>query len=456
MSNLVAIVGRPNVGKSALFNKMAKRQISIVHDMPGTTRDRVVATVRFGERQYELMDTGGIGVETADPLAANVGLEVDIAVTRADLILLVVDGQSGLHPVDREIARKLRKSAKEVFLVINKVDHDRQMVDEMGFRKIGFREIHTVSAAHGRGIHALEEQVAEKVGQTIDRQALLKKPVKIAIVGKPNVGKSSLVNRLLEDARTIVSDLPGTTRDSVDLPFRLKHGREERDYVLIDTAGMRHRSKVSTSVEVFSVMRAEKSVERADLVVLVLDAEVGVTKQDKQIAGFVQKLRKPMFIVINKWDLAVDQQELRRKIQTFKGEYEEALHAQLFFCRYAPIIFLSAKTGHNIKDFTTALRKVEQQLTIRMSTAELNRVIKKALDQNPPPTRGNKRMKLFYAVQKTDESRLVSPTFILFVNDPDMFNDSFDAYLSAQLRKEFGFEGCPILFELRARENRNE
>ncbi|MDL5053940.1 ribosome biogenesis GTPase Der [Oscillatoria laete-virens NRMC-F 0139] len=329
---LVAIVGRPNVGKSALFNKLAHRQIAIVHDMPGTTRDRIIAEVLHRDKVFDLMDTGGIGVQTKDPLRQVVNTEVDVAIESADLILFVVDAKTGLHPVDKEVAGKLRRSKKNVFLIINKLDSGKQQFDAAEFTRLGFDTIFHASAAHGIGIKLLADAVSEQVGRKRDFAAeKANRPTKIVIIGKPNVGKSSLVNRLLDDERTIVSDIAGTTRDSVDLPFMLKRGNETRPYVLIDTAGIRHRSKVSTSVEVFSVMRSEKAIKRADLVVLILDAQSGVTNQDKKIAGFVQKLLKPLFIVVNKWDIALEQQKLRRGIKSFAQEYEDALKKGAFF-----------------------------------------------------------------------------------------------------------------------------
>ncbi len=447
----VAIVGRPNVGKSALFNKLAHRQIAIVHDMPGTTRDRIIAEVLHRDKVFDLMDTGGIGIKTSDPLRHAVNTEVDIAIESADLILFVVDAKTGLHPVDKEVAGKLRRSKKPVILIVNKVDSGKQQFDSAEFSRMGFEDIFHTSAAHGQGIKLLADEITERVGQKRDFAAeKLSRPTKIVIVGKPNVGKSSLINRLLADERTIVSDIAGTTRDSVDLPFLLKRGNETRPYVLIDTAGIRHRSKVSTSVEVFSVMRSEKSIERADLVVLILDAQSGVTNQDKKIAGFVQKLLKPLFIVVNKWDIALEQQKLRRGIKSFAQEYEDALKRELFFCRYAEVIFLSAKTGHNINAFTDAIQNVERNLQAKISTGELNRVLGKATSEFLPPMKGTKRLKIYYAVQKAPEKILSAPTFILFVNNPDLFTDQYDAYLCNRFREQFELTGCPILFELRS------
>ena len=254
---LVAIVGRPNVGKSALFNKLAHRQIAIVHDMPGTTRDRILAEVLHHDFVFDLMDTGGIGVETDDPLRHVVNTEVEVAIESADLILFAVDAKTGLHPVDKEVATKLRRSKKPVFLIVNKLDNGKQQFDAAEFSRLGFEDVFHTSAVHGIGILTLADTIAEKVGRKRDyEEEKVTRPTKMAIVGKPNVGKSSLVNKLLEDERTIVSPIAGTTRDSVDLPFYLKRGDTTKPYVLIDTAGIRHRSKVSSSVEVFSVMRA--------------------------------------------------------------------------------------------------------------------------------------------------------------------------------------------------------
>lgn len=451
MKQLVAIVGRPNVGKSALFNKLAHRQIAIVHDLPGTTRDRIAAEVFHREKSFDLMDTGGIGVETSDPLRHVVNTEVQVAIESADLILFVVDAKSGMHPVDKEIALKLRRSKKSVFLIVNKVDSAKQKLDTIEFDRLGFPEMFVTSAVHGIGIKLLADAISDRVGHKRDfDQERETRPTKITIVGKPNVGKSSVINRLLNDERTIVSEIAGTTRDSVDLPFELKRGKETFPYILIDTAGIRHRSKVATSVEVFSVMRSEKSIERADMVVLMLDAEYGVTSQDKKIAGMVQKLLKPLFIVVNKWDLALEQANLRHGIKAFSKEYEDALKKELFFCRYAEVIFLSAKTGHNISSFTKAIQNVEKNLKTKISTGEFNRVLNKATTEFLPPMKGTKRLKIYYGVQKAPERELIAPTFILFVNNPDLFTDQYDSYLCNRLREHFSLQGCPILFELRS------
>jgi GTP-binding protein len=444
----VAIVGRPNVGKSALFNRLAGRRISIVHDQPGVTRDRIVSFCKLGRHSFEIIDTGGIGSEPDPDFAESTREGAFVAMESADAILFVVDSIDGSTPLDEELARTIRGCSKPVILVVNKVDTETHESRAYDFAALGFDRTLTVSAAHGRGIGDLIEGIEEvlpEVGVVDADEPEL--PPKLALVGRPNVGKSSLVNAILGDRRTTVSEIPGTTRDTVDVAAE----REGKNYILCDTAGIRHRSKHNTSVEVFSVMRSEKTIQRVDLNILVIDASTGVTSQDKKIAGLIQKARKPAVIALNKWDLIAggkrtDPEELREHVQRVRDE--------LFFLDYAPVVVLSALTGENIRRLFTTVEKVRQHSTRRAGTGELNRVLRAAMERQPPPTRSNRRFKLLYATQANTPERtaIPCPLFVLFVNNPSLLPEAYLNYLAARIRDEWEFPGLPITVRLRGRE----
>lgn len=447
----VAIIGRPNVGKSALFNRLAGRQISIVHDQPGVTRDRIGATCALGEAPFEITDTGGIGSDPDPDFAESVREGAFIAMESAQVILFVTDSIDGMTPLDGEIARLVRSAARQVILVVNKVDTPAHESRAFEFARLGFHQTLTVSAAHGRGIselvHAIEAMLPEPLPGD---DAPPRETPRLALVGRPNVGKSSLVNAILGEARTMVSEVAGTTRDAVDVETCF----EERSYILCDTAGIRHRSKHNTSVEVFSVMRSEKTIRRADINILVIDATTGVTSQDKKIAGLIQKAKKPAVIALNKWDLVprADRPEaevLREQI--------DRIRAELFFLDYAPVVVLSALTGENLRRLFTTVEKIRQHSTRRAGTGELNRVLRAAMERQPAPSRGSRRFKLLYAAQAKESSsaRIQPPLFILFVNDPRLLPDSYQHYLAARIREEWEFPGLPILMRLRGREGVN-
>lgn len=447
----VAIVGRPNVGKSALFNRLAGRMISIVHDQPGVTRDRIASVCKLGSAPFEIVDTGGIGDDPDPDFAEPTREGAMIAIECSDLILFVTDAQDGITPLDAELASLIRASGRPVILVVNKVDVDAHESKADEFSRLGFANALAVSAAHGRGIGDLV-QLAESLLPPPPEEDSAARTVapKLAIVGRPNVGKSSLVNAILEDKRTIVSDIPGTTRDAVDIATE----REGKPYILCDTAGIRHRSKHNTSVEVFSVMRSEKTILRADLNVLVIDATSGVTSQDKKIAGLIQKANKPAVIVLNKWDLVApegkpDPELLREHVSRVKRD--------LFFLDYAPVIVLSAKTGENVRRLFTMVEKVREHSMRRAGTGELNRVIRAAIERQAPATKANKRFKVLYVTQVNDPgpSAIKAPQFILFVNDPRLLQDSYVNYLCARIRDKWEYPGLPILLRLRGREGRN-
>ncbi len=446
----VAIVGRPNVGKSALFNRLAGRRISIVHDQPGVTRDRIGAICKKGTEPFEITDTGGIGAEPDPDFAEATKAAAEIAIVSADVLLFVVDGQSGATPLDLELAAKLRGASRPVILVVNKVDVEQHEDFVNDFSRLGFAHTLGVSAAHGRGIEELITAVEELLPESPKADEVQAAP-KLAIVGRPNVGKSSLINAILNDKRAIVSDIPGTTRDAVDIAYE----RDGERFILCDTAGIRHRSRHDSSVEVFSVMRSEETIARADLCVLVIDATSGVTTQDKKIAGLIQKARKAAVVVLNKWDLV---KEPGAKDADLLREHVDSLRRELFFLDYAPVIVMSAKTGENLKRLFTMIEKVRQHATRRAGTGELNRLLRAAFDRQQPPMRGSRRFKLLYATQMVPPNPppFEPPQFLLFVNDPRLLPDSYLNYLIARLRDKWEFPGLPILLKKRGREEKED
>jgi GTP-binding protein len=481
----VAIVGRPNVGKSALFNRLVGRKIAIVHDQPGITRDRLPATCTRGERPFTLWDTGGIFGAGDSELTQQVRRAAENALRESDLILFVVDGKAGVSPVDEELARMLRKSRKPVVLVINKIDTEKHDPLAAEFDSLGFKEIISVSAEHARGISELLDAIELQLPSPAniedptpvrrgpgDGGSDVELPVAIAIVGRPNVGKSSLINSIVRGERAIVSELPGTTRDAIDITYE----RAGLKFVFIDTAGIRRRGKVSASAEVFSVMRAERSIRRADLCVLVVDLTMGVTAQDKRIAGLIQKARKAAIVVLNKWDLV---NQGRGKKPSAKELIEET-RSRIFFLDYAPVLITSASTGENVDRLFALIQKIQYAAQKRIGTGVLNRLLRQAFEANPPPLVKGKRLKLFYAAQPTgggERSELESgahatpepgsttqtsrrirrssplqvPEFVLFVNDPRLMSETYRRYLEARVREAESYPGLPIIFMLRPR-----
>lgn len=445
----VAIVGRPNVGKSAIFNRLAGRKISIVHDQPGVTRDRIVAVCKLGDAPFEIVDTGGIGADPDPDFAKSTHAAAEIAIESADLLLFVVDGQDGATPLDLELAERLRRSGRPAILLVNKVDvpeHDDFPAD---FARLGFATTLGVSAAHGRGIGELVEAI-EDVLPPEEIVAQLEAP-KLAFVGRPNVGKSSLVNSILDDQRSVVSPIPGTTRDAIDTACEW----DGKSFVLCDTAGIRHRSKHNASVEVFSVMRSEEAIRRADLCVLVIDAAEGVTSQDKKIAGLIQESRKACLVALNKWDLV---QSHGQADSDLLREHVARVREELFFLNYAPVVALSAKTGVNVKRLFTTIEKIRQHATRRTGTGELNRLLRGVMERQPPPLHGKRRFKLLYATQLVPPNPrpFQVPVFLLFVNDPRLLPESYTNFLSARLREKWQYPGLPIFLRTRGREKRTQ
>jgi len=447
----VAIVGRPNVGKSALFNRLVGRKISIVHDQPGVTRDRISAKSTLGRNPFTLIDTGGIGSDVDLSFTEQVRAEADIAIASADLILFVVDAKAGLNPIDAQLARQLRRVKTPLILVVNKLDDQKHHLNEAEFSKLGFENVVGISAEHGRNIGTLTGLIDTFLPDTEAlEEAATELPTCIAIVGRPNVGKSSLINAILNDNRTLVSNIAGTTRDAVDVPYT----RKDQAYLLIDTAGIRPRGKVDNSVEVFSVIRSERSIRRADLCVLVIDATMGVTAQDKKIAGQIQEAHKPCVIVVNKYDLV----QVNGDPKKFEQDFVQRILAELFFLSYAPVIPLSAKTRDHMSRLFRVIEHVRADSRRRIGTGPLNRRLQAMLTANPPPIRSGKRFKILYAtqVEPPRDMAVPVPKIVLFVNDDQALPDSYRKYMEGNLREASPFLGLPLLIQLRGREKRGE
>ena len=444
----VAIVGRPNVGKSALFNRLVGRKIAIVHDQPGITRDRISAICNRGARSFTLWDTGGIFGVGERKLSAQVRRAAEEALHDSDLLLFVVDAKEGLSPIDEELARMLRKARKPAVLAINKIDIEKHEPLAAEFDSLGFEPSFLISAEHDRGISELLSEIERRLpspANTEHRTSNIEGQIAIAIVGRPNVGKSSLINSIVRRERAIVSELPGTTRDAIDILYE----RDGRKFVFIDTAGIRRRGKHSSSVEVFSVMRAERSIRRADVCVLIVDLTMGVTAQDKRIAGLIQKARKPAIIVLNKWDLV---RQRRGEKQTARQLIEEG-SARIFFLEYAPALITSALTGENVEKLFASIEIIQRAARQRIGTGVLNRLLRQAFEANPPPMVKGRRLKLFYATQAggKEEPQLQFLEFVLFVNDPRLMNETYRRYLEARIRKAEPYPGLPITLTLRPR-----
>jgi GTP-binding protein len=447
----IAIAGRPNVGKSALFNRIAGRRIAIVHGQAGITRDRISAKCEIGGKTFRLWDTGGIVGAGETQLTDEVRASAELAMAESDLILFVVDGQDGVNPMDRELARLIRKLHKPVLLLVNKIDDPKHEPRADEFSALGFEDVFPISAAHGRGVRELHEKI-ENFLPASDLKAQtsnLTPPIAVAILGRPNAGKSSLINTLLRDRRAIVSEIPGTTRDAVDIEYE----REGKRFLFIDTAGIRARSKHSSSVEVFSVMRAEKTIKRADICVLVIDAAEGIKAQDRRIAALIQKARKACVIVLNKWDLV---RTSRKQRQTMEDVIANA-RAELFFIDYAPVLVTSALTGEHADKIFKMIERIRRAARAHIGTGKLNRALRADFAANPPPMVKGKRLKLFYATQSSgNESReFAPPEIVLFVNSARFLTQPYARFLEAKTRELEPYPGLPILLTCRARLDRH-
>jgi GTP-binding protein len=448
----VAIVGRPNVGKSAIFNRLAGRKIAIVHDQPGVTRDRLAAPCTATATRCTLLDTGGIGAPLDDGFAAQVAVEADIAIHAADLVLFVVDARDGLTGVDESLAARLRGAAVPVILVINKVDTGKQEHAGSDFARLGLATAIQVSAEHGRNFHELTAAIDRHLAPLACELAAAAHEaeaagLRLAIVGKPNAGKSSLINAILNDQRTIVSEIPGTTRDAVDLPY-LHNGER---FTLIDTAGLRPRSRRDSSVEVFSAMRSEKAVRRADVCVLVIDLAAGVSVQDRRIARMLLDEHKPCVIALNKFDLFHPGAPRRVRVE----EAGEHVRRELFFLDYAPFIAVSATRGQAVDKVLAQILEIRARAANPPQTGPLNRLLQRAFEANPPPVhkRHGRRLKLFYATAAVDahHATVPVPNYLLFVNDQRLATEAYRQYLSNKIRAAFPAPGIPVIISFRSR-----
>lgn len=440
-SRVVVIVGRPNVGKSAVFNRIAGRRIAIVHDQQGVTRDRLMREVVWDDQRFTLIDTGGmmtrLGETARDELVAGVQSQVENAVSEAAAAILVVDVQQGLHPLDAEVADMLRKAGVPCVVAVNKCDLPRHEEGVHDFAALGF-ECFPVAAQHNRGMGDLMDAVLPLLPAAADETAA--NPLRVAVVGRPNAGKSSYINRLLRADRVIVSEVAGTTRDSIDIPFTIGKGDQARHYTLIDTAGMRHKHRIDNSVERFSLFRAEQSVKDADVVVLILDPDLGPTIQDKHIAALIQKEKKGCVILMNKWDLAME----KGMTQT---QTEPVLRQIMPFMKHCPIVFISAKTGLNVRKSIDVIEAVAAQTRMTLPTGLLNRTLVDATRRVVAPAKTGKRLRVYYAVQVATAPIIIR----MFVNDPKLATRQYTEYMIRALREKFGLEGAPVEIFYRAR-----
>ena len=428
MSCIVAIVGRPNVGKSTLFNRLSRSRSALVDDQPGVTRDRLYATVQWEGNTLTIVDTGGFEDINSTPFIDQVKEQVLKAIEDADRIIFMVDGREGIMPGDEEIAHVLRVSGKKTFLAVNKIDGPEKEHLLSDFYKLGMEKAYPLSAAHGYGLRALMADVVEGI-ESIDLESGEDKTIKVAVVGRPNAGKSSLINRILGSERLLVSETPGTTRDAVDTPFTMKG----KNYLLIDTAGIRKRARVREKIDKFSMIKALKSIERCHIVVVVLDAGEGITEQDARICGYAFERHRGLFLALNKWDLVKKDQAKRKNL-------DAAIERQLQFVSFAPRLNISALTGEGVELLLDRIEKLYDQYSRRISTARVNKVLEEMVQEKPPPSKGRTRLKLLYATQTGTRP----PTFVLFVNKPEMVHFSYQRFLVNQLRKKLGLDQTPI------------
>ena len=437
----VAIIGKPNVGKSTFFNYIVGKRISIVEDTPGVTRDRIYAETNWRGRDFTVIDTAGIEPKSEDIIISQMREQAQIAIEIADVIVFLTDIKQGITAADQEIAVMLKKSKKPIVLVCNKADNmSKDKNDIYEFYNLGIGEPYPVSAANALGIGDVLDAIYEKFPEK-DENEESDDRIKVAVIGKPNVGKSSLVNKIIGENRAIVSSIAGTTRDAIDTEYENQYGK----YVLIDTAGIRRKSKVTESIEKFSIMRTLLAIERADVCLMLLDATEGVTDQDAKIAGEAHEAGKGIIIVVNKWD------EYEKETGTLEN-YKKEIYNKLSYLSYAPIIFISAKTGQRVEKVFPLINNVAEQNAKRIPTAVLNQVINEAIAIVQPPTDKGRRLKILYGTQATTKP----PTFVIFVNNKELFHFSYERYLVNQIRKEFGLEGTPVRIIVREKLEKEE
>ncbi|WP_425540244.1 ribosome biogenesis GTPase Der [Microaceticoccus formicicus] len=433
-NSIVSVVGRPNVGKSTLFNKLIRKKEAITEDTPGVTRDRLYREAEWLGRYFMLVDTGGYVPDDDDIISKHIKLQAELAIDTSDLILFVVDGKSGIMQEDRDIAEILRKSGRPVIVVVNKIDTHNTPTDVYEFYELGFEHLMVVSAEQAFGLGDLLDEILTFLPESgKDEEST---DISVAIVGKPNVGKSSLINRLLDEDRMIVTDIAGTTRDAID-SYIMRDGVE---YLFIDTAGLRRKRAITDAIERYSVIRTLSAVDRSDICLLLIDATEGVTEQDTKIAGYAHEQGKAIIIIVNKWDLIDKQTNTMKK-------YEENVRNKLGFISYAPVHFMSVKTGKRVDDIFALINMVNDNYNLRISTGVLNEIISEAVFRTPPPTDKGQRLKIFYSTQAS----VRPPKILLFVNKPELMHFSYMRYLENNIRQKFGFVGTPLNFELRSR-----
>ena len=437
---IVAIIGKPNVRKSTFFNYLAGSRISIVEDTPGVTRDRVYAETNWRGRNFTLIDTGGIEPESEDIILSQMREQANLAISMANVIIFLTDIRQGITPADKEIALMLKKSKKPIVLVCNKADNfDKDRQDVYEFYNLGLGDPYPISATNAIGIGDVLDKIYDSFPPKTEGEED-ENIIKVAVIGKPNVGKSSLINNILGENRAIVSNIAGTTRDAIDTEFENEKGK----YVLIDTAGVRKKSKVKESIEKFSIMRTLLAIERADVCLMMIDATEGVTDQDAKIAGEAHEAGKGVIIVVNKWDA------MEKETGTLE-KYKKEIYERLKYLSYAPIIFISAKTGQRVHKLFDLINHVAEQNSMRISTSMLNQVINEAIAIVQPPTDKGKRLKIYYGTQGSTKP----PTFVIFVNKKDLFHFSYERYLVNQIRKEFGLEGTPVRIIVREKNEKD-
>ena len=435
----VAIIGKPNVGKSTFFNYLIGERRSIVDDMPGVTSDRVYGKSNWRGKDFTLIDTGGIEEDNDNVIATQMRFQAEIAIEMADVVVFMTDIQTGITPIDKDIALMLKKSKKQVILVCNKVDDFKKLENEIyEFYNLGLGKPYPISSANAKGIgdvlDAIYEAFPEKENIEDDSEY-----IKVAIIGKPNVGKSSLVNKILGENRSIVSNIAGTTRDAIDSEFENKYGK----YIFIDTAGLRKHSKINENIEKYSILRTTLAIERADVCIIMIDANEGVTEQDTKIAGKAHEAGKGVIIVINKWD------EYNKENGTLEN-YTKTVYQKLSYLTYAPILFISAKTGQRVEKLFEIINEVSNNNSLRIQTSVLNEILSEAVSMVQPPTDKGKRLKVFYITQVSTKP----PTFAIFVNDKKLFHFSYERYIVNKLRQEIGFRGTPIRILVRERKEK--
>lgn len=430
MKPIVAIVGRPNVGKSTLFNRLTQSRQAIVEDFPGVTRDRLYSDTEWNGRQFTLVDTGGIIVDKeGNTIESHVTRQAELAIKEADVIIFVCDVTQGVTAQDEEVAQRLHRVKKPVILAVNKVENLQREDEALDFWRLGLDQLITVSAEHGMGTGDLLDAVVESLAQPKEEEQEDESLIRVAVIGRPNAGKSSLVNAILGEERVIVSDVAGTTRDAIDVLVE----RDGERFLLVDTAGMRRRGKVEEAVERYSVMRALRAVDRAQVVLMVIDAVDGVTDQDQKIVGYANENGKACVVVVNKWDLV-------EKDDRTMDKFREQVQTRLAFMDYAVIVFLSAKTRARVVKLLPMVKKAAENHARRITTGELNNLIRDAYRQNPPPSDKGRRLKIFFATQP----HIAPPGFVLFVNDKELVHFSYKRYLENRLRETYDFEGTPI------------